>query len=261
MKTKPPSGRKAHIAFGSAILALVMVGAISLRGIAVSHPSEQWVRHTHEVLEHPQSMLIAMQGVETSARGFILTRKESYRERYRANILSSTREEIIVRDLTVGNPNQQRRIPGLEKLAAQKIHLAQSVIEVRQTTGLDAAVEVVQRGAGQQIMEDHRVRVHEMQDEELRLLALRNADAARRLSQTRTLVLPGTLLGVLIASAAGWGAQRDSAARAVRRLRCGKVKSVFAQWRITLRNRRGWPMRPDTSSGTTTAGLITPAPR
>src|ERR1700728_3952889 len=147
MKTQPASSRKTQLAFGSAILALVMVGAISLRGIAVSHQSEEWVRHTHEVLEHLQSLLIAMQGVETSARGYILTGKESYLDTYRIEIVTSTREEIIVRDLTVDNPNQQRRIPALEKLGAQKIHLAQSVIDIRRMKGLDAAVEVVQRGA------------------------------------------------------------------------------------------------------------------
>jgi diguanylate cyclase (GGDEF)-like protein/PAS domain S-box-containing protein len=214
MKTQPASSHKTQLAFGTAILALVMVGAISLRGIAVSHRSEDWVRHTHEVLEHLQSLLIAMQGVESSTRGFILTGKESYLETYRAEIVNSTQEEVIVRDLTVDNPNQQRRIPELEKLGAQSIHLAQSVIDARQMKGLDAAVEVVQRGGGQQIMEDYRALIRTMQDEELRLLALRNADAARRLNQTRNFLLLGTLLGVLIASAAALGAQRDNAARA-----------------------------------------------
>jgi diguanylate cyclase (GGDEF)-like protein/PAS domain S-box-containing protein len=214
MKTQPASSHKTQLAFGTAILALLMVGAISLRGIAVSHRSEEWVRHTHQVLEHLQSLLIAMQGVETSARGFILTGKESYLETYRTEIVNSTQEEMIVRDLTVDNPNQQRRIPELEKLGAQRIHLVQSVIDVRQMKGLDAAVEAAQRGDGQQIVEDYRALIHTMQDEELRLLALRNADAARRLNQTRNFLLLGTLLGVLIASAAALGAQRDNVARA-----------------------------------------------
>jgi diguanylate cyclase (GGDEF)-like protein/PAS domain S-box-containing protein len=214
MKTQPASSHRTQFAFGTAILALVMVGAISLRAIAVSHQSEQWVRHTHEVLEHLQSLLIAMQGVETSARGYILTGKEPYLETYHSEIVNSTQEEMIVRGLTVDNPNQQRRIPELERLGAQRIHLAQSVIDVRQMKGLDAAVEVVRRGDGQQTMENYRALIRTMQDDELRLLALRNAEAARRLNQNRNFLLLGTLLGVLIASAAALGAQRDNAARA-----------------------------------------------
>jgi len=215
MKTKPPSNHKAQLAFGSAILALVLVGAISLRGMAVAHESERWVRHTHEVLENLQYLLNGMQGAESSARGFILTGKASYLDSYRANRLRVEQEKTIIRDLTVDNPNQQRRFPNLERLAAQKFELAESVMEVRRSKGLEAAVEVVQNAAGQQIMDDYREVIREMENEELRLLALRKADAARRLNQTRTILLLGSLLGVLIASAAAWGAQRDHSARQV----------------------------------------------
>jgi diguanylate cyclase (GGDEF)-like protein/PAS domain S-box-containing protein len=68
-------------------------------------------------------------------------------------------------------------------------------------------------GGGEEMMEDYRDLIHEMQNEELRLLALRNADAMRRLSETKTVLLLGTVLGVLIAGAAAWGAQRDHRAR------------------------------------------------
>jgi diguanylate cyclase (GGDEF)-like protein/PAS domain S-box-containing protein len=215
MKTPPPSSRKAQLAFGSAILALLMVGLISLRGTSVSHQSEEWVRHTHAVLENLQYLLNAMQGAESSARGFIMTGKESYLDSYRANRLRVEQETTIVRDLTVDNLNQQRQIPNLQRLGAQKFQLADRVMEVRRSQGLEAAVEVVQKGAGQQIMDDYRAVINQMQDEEQRLLALRNADAARRLHQTRTFLLLGTLLGNLIASAAAWGAQRDHSAREI----------------------------------------------
>jgi len=215
MKTKPPSNRKAQLAFGCAILALVMGGAVSLRGIALSHQSEEWVRHTHEVLEHLQSSLVAMQAVESSARGFALTRKESYLETYHASISNSAQEQKIVGDLTADNPNQQRRIPQLRRLATENIEFNDSLIAARWAKGMEAAVELLQKGAGQQIMDEYRALIHEMEDEELRLLALRNADAARRLRQTKTILVLGTFLGALIATAAAWGAQRDHSAREV----------------------------------------------
>jgi PAS domain S-box-containing protein len=52
-----------------------------------------------------------------------------------------------------------------------------------------------------------------LQGEELRLLVLRNADTTRHLSQTKMVLIFGTVLGFLIAAAAGWGAQRDNSAR------------------------------------------------
>ena len=67
-----------QLAFGSAILALLVVGAISYRAMVVSSESDRWVRHTHEVLENLQDLLSAMQSVESNARGFVLTGNESY---------------------------------------------------------------------------------------------------------------------------------------------------------------------------------------
>ena len=84
MKTKSPLSRKLQLAFGSAILALLMVGAISYRGMVESRESDLWVRHTHEVLENLQNLLASMQTVESNARGYLLTGEESYLDVYRA---------------------------------------------------------------------------------------------------------------------------------------------------------------------------------
>ncbi len=205
--------RKVQLAFGSAVLVLLIAGAISFRAMAVSHESDRWVRHTHEVLEHLQYLLTAMQGVESSARGFALTGKQSYIESYRAAVARSEQAGQIVRDLILDNPAQQRQIPNLERLGAQRIQFAAAVIEARRTQGLQAAADIVGGGDGQRSMDDYRGVISGMQNEELRLLALRDADAKRRLAQTRILLLLGTALGVLIVVTAGWGARRDHSAR------------------------------------------------
>jgi PAS domain S-box-containing protein len=207
--------RKIQLAFGSAILTLLVVGVISYHAMAVSSESDRWVRHTHEVLESLQDLLSSMQGLESSARGFVLTGKESYLETYRNNISRSEQEETIVANLTVDNPTQQHQIPKLERLAARKIQLADTVITLRKTAGLEAAVDAIQNGEGQRIMDDYRDVIREMDDEEQRLLVLRDADAKRRLDQTRGVLILGTLLGLLVAVAAGWSVQRDSTARAL----------------------------------------------
>ena len=52
-----------------------------------------------------------------------------------------------------------------------------------------------------------------MQEEELRLLGLRNADAKQRLGQTKAVLFFGTCLGLLIAGAQAGALQRDSSGR------------------------------------------------
>ena len=55
--------------------------------------------------------------------------------------------------------------------------------------------------------------VGRLQDEELRLLAMRSADTKSRLRHLKIVLIFGTLLGLFIAGAAGWSAQRDNSAR------------------------------------------------
>src|ERR1700686_2016355 len=124
MKNKSLLNRKVQLAFGSAILILLVVGAVSYRGMAVSRESDRWVRHTHEVIENLQDLLLAMEGIESSDRGFALTGKESYLDSYHASLLSEEQCEATIRNLTLDNPKQQQRLPVLERLAAEKIQFA-----------------------------------------------------------------------------------------------------------------------------------------
>ena len=66
-----------------------------------------------------------------------------------------------------------------------------------------------------------------MQDEELRLLVLRDSEAKRRLAQTKTVLLLGTLLGVLIAAGAGWTVRQDAIARNRAELAVRNSETIF----------------------------------
>jgi PAS domain S-box-containing protein len=214
LKTKSLLNWKVQLVFGSAILALLVVGAISYRGVVMSSESDRCVWHTHEVLEKLQGLLSEMQGAESSYRGFVLTGKESYLESYRANLLSAERDEATIRNLTVDNPIQQRQIPILERLADQKTQYAETLIDLRRTKGLQAAADAIRSRSDKRIMNEFQGVVHEMQDEEVRLLVSRSASAKRRLGQTKTALFLGTILGLLIATAAtGWSVQLISSGR------------------------------------------------
>jgi PAS domain S-box-containing protein len=213
MNTNFLSSRRLQLAFGSAILALLVVGAISYRGMLESRESARWVRHTHEVLENLQDLLAAMQTVESNARGYLLTGDESFLAVYRAAITRTRNDEAIVRNLTLDNADQQRRLDALGTLAGQKFQLAEKVLDLRRTTGLEAAVDAIQKGSGKQIMDDFQTLLGQMQGEELRLLTVREGEAERRFRQTETVLILGTVLGLLITCLAGWGAHRDYSAR------------------------------------------------
>jgi CHASE3 domain sensor protein len=84
-------------------------------------------------------------GHESSCLWFALTGKESYVESYHAGIGRAAQAETTIRNLTVDNAAQQRRLPALEKLMAEKIQFGEAAIALRRTTRLNATADVIQQ--------------------------------------------------------------------------------------------------------------------
>nr|HEV7954156.1 PAS domain S-box protein [Candidatus Acidoferrales bacterium] len=210
MKTTLRLIRKIRLAFGAAVLILIIVGAICYRSVTVSSASDQWVDHTHSVIANLQDLLAAMLTVESTCRGYVLSGDESLLAEYHSGVLRTQTELATLRELTSDNAGQQSRIALLDPLATSKIQLADKVIAVRRTQGLNATLETIGNGGGKKLMDDFRAGVRDMQAEEERLLVLREADANRRLAQSKIILILGTTLGLLITILAGWNVERDS---------------------------------------------------
>jgi PAS domain S-box-containing protein len=211
--TRQLVSRNVQFAFGAAILTLLVIGFISYRGMVVSSESQRWVQHTQRVLNQLTGLLLSIENIESSYRAFALTGEESNLKSYSADILTSKRREATLRSLTVDNPTQQLQMPNIERLVAQKIQLGELVIGLRRTRGAQAAEDAIRDGQGTQTADELRGVVRQLQQEELHLLALRSDDAKRRLRQTKTILILGTILGLLINIAAAWSVQRESSRR------------------------------------------------
>jgi PAS domain S-box-containing protein len=200
--------RKVQLAFGSAIVILLAVGAVSYSGVVQSSESDRWVRHTHEVLENLQNLVADMESIESSDRGFALTGDQSYIESYHTGAVSAARDEKAIRDLTVDNPQQQRQLPALENLIARNIQLGDKVIGLRQAKGLEAGADLMRDESGKKVMNEFRGKVREMHEEELQLLQVRKEEAKQRLDWTKIVLMFGTALSLSMAATAGWSMQR-----------------------------------------------------
>jgi CHASE3 domain sensor protein len=206
--------RKVRLAFGFAMLTLLLMGAVSYHWMVISDESDRWVRHTHEVLVNIQDQLLDMQKIEASCLQFVLTGKESDLELHRANETRLKLDRDAFQKLTADNPVQQRRVPALAQLAAEINQQTNAIINLRVAKGQAAAVAVIETGQGRQGIEEFETLAGGMKSEETRLRQLRLAAADRDLSQTKIILIVGTLLGLLIAGIAGWTASRDSHRRA-----------------------------------------------
>ncbi len=205
--------RKLQLAFASAILILIGMCVICYREMAATSESDQWVLHTHVVLNNIQDLRFAMQGAESSCRGYVLTGQDSYLDLYRANLSRIEGDQATFGDLTVDNPVQQLQMPILNALIVAKRQHMDQCIRLRQDHGLPAAAAFIQNGNGRQMMDEFQAEGDRLQDEEMRLLVLRDKAARDHLIKTRMALVAGCVLGLLIAAAAGWSARRDSSAR------------------------------------------------
>src|ERR1700730_3828349 len=213
MKSSSVWNRKVQLGFGAAILTLLGAGVISYHALVLSNRSQRWVRHTDQVLEELQEVLSASQNIESSSRGFALTGDKSYIESFKGNILREAQAEGAIEQLTADNAAQERRVPSLKKLLAQKIRFSEIVIDMRRSKGLEAAAALVGDGAGQQIMGEIQDLVLKMQDEERRLLAVRDAGANRQLNHTKIILALGCLVGLLTALVAEWSVRHENVKR------------------------------------------------
>ena len=87
------------------------------------------------------------------------------------------------------------------------------MIALRRGQGMEAAAGALRGGGGQSREAELHAAVLQLQVEERRLLELRSEDARRRLGQAQSVLVLGTLLGLLIAAAAGWSLQRRNTGR------------------------------------------------
>jgi diguanylate cyclase (GGDEF)-like protein/PAS domain S-box-containing protein len=212
-KIKPRSNLKVALAFGAGLLTLLVVGGISYRFMVGSEEDDRWVEHTRETLGTLDNLLSAEASIDSSVRGFALSGNDSYLDAYRASALRAEQDEAAVRKLTVDNPVQQGRLPALEALAAAKIKRAEAIIALRRAEGLQGVSNAFAGGEGQRLSDAIQAIVHDLQNEELRLLELRRAASGRSEQVAQTLVVFGSVLGLLVVAAAAWSARRDVTVR------------------------------------------------
>ena len=73
MNTKSVSDHKVQLPLGGAGLALIVVGAISYRGIVVSSESDRCVQHTHKVLVERHGGIVSVESQPRQGSTFRLT--------------------------------------------------------------------------------------------------------------------------------------------------------------------------------------------
>ncbi len=192
-------GAKIAGSFSLALLMLGIIGVLAFASIRKMIAANHWVIHTYQVVGKLEDVLSLLKDAETGERGFVITGEAQYLEPYTAanKVIDQRLQEL--RDLTRDNPSQGIRIDRLNILVNSRLSVLLEAINLRKGPGgFQAARAEILTGRGKEIMDNIRVVVAEMEQEELRLLAIRNRKAEASARNTLAVIALGVPLAFIL---------------------------------------------------------------
>jgi diguanylate cyclase (GGDEF)-like protein/PAS domain S-box-containing protein len=164
--------------------------------------SERWLSHTQEVLIGLQRTLSELEDAENEQRGYLLTMRPDAPEPTRESTARIESEIAHLAALTVDDPGEQQRIARLRMLArAELAAFASSVAPANsEHSGPQLASSAADRD--NRLMTAARGVIGKMQQEELRLLAIRRAALQAATREGSAVVVRSGVFGLLLLLAA-----------------------------------------------------------
>jgi methyl-accepting chemotaxis protein len=205
---------KLYAGFAIIILILLALTSSAYVNFAGLSQANRWNVHTYEVLAEVDGALTSLINVETGERGFALAGDDKFLEPYRDGIADFKKHLAKARELTSDNAKQQERLNELAATQEQwqkealepEIALRRSVNDGREK--MDAVVASVRAAKGKQFMDRMRVQISDAGTNESSLLEQRSKDAQALESQTKTVLIVGSILALVLASVIGFALVR-----------------------------------------------------
>ena len=198
--------RRATLGFTVAVVLTGVLGFLSWRNAKQAAEDADWVAHTHEVLATLEATLRHLLEVESGARGFALSGNKLFLESYDSGRHAAGQDLQALRLLIV-DPDQARRLGLLREQANARIEASEARVASRSNSGTIPAAPSLERG--RQIMDAARTTVEQMEDAERQLLAQRTQRTRTAQRVTSSVILAGSLLGVVFLSIAGGTVHRE----------------------------------------------------
>jgi len=191
------------VGFGLAFSVLLAVGLVQYGTTKQLVEAGHRVAHSDVVLAGIQTVLADVKDAESWLRGYAATGDDLFLAPCRSAISETPRDLGQLRQLTLDNPRQQRRLDTLGPLIARRFNHMERVIELRRDRGILAASDFMLQGEGIRLTDDIVRIIADMEKEERDLLAQRTAavEASRRRTDAVTLVGSFLAIGLLLVSA------------------------------------------------------------
>ncbi|MFZ3220717.1 MAG: PAS domain-containing protein, partial [Rhodoferax sp.] len=186
---------KIRVAFAAAVLVVAGLTVATWKLANDATEAAGWVAHSHEVLR----ILTRASGdtlqIELSTQNFRISGDTARLTERDAAI--TAREETLRRlqQLIRDNPLQQERWEQLRAVVDERLAIARKTEQLRKTQGFEAASAYIAGAPLQETRERLHRLLHAMEDDELQLLQVRNAE---QLHARQTLLAAGALVALLL---------------------------------------------------------------
>lgn len=189
---------KIAIGFVLILIIFIVINFLSINNLEILNEDDEWVKHTHEVLEKIEVVLGDMKDAETGQRGYLITGLENYLEPFNNATNRVTKNINELQRLTIDNPRQQLRIIDVKHLITSKFEELQQTIDLRKNVGFEAAKLIVIGDKGKEIMDNIRLKLQEMTIEENKLLLERTTLGIKNSKKIKTTTIMLTIIAIII---------------------------------------------------------------
>jgi PAS domain S-box-containing protein len=212
----PPLPIRILIGFLIAITAIVIVARLSYGALKDTVGGAQRVADTLVVIEQLEAILSTMKDAETGQRGFMLTGDENYIAPYMHAKAMLAGQIATAHALVADDPEQQRRLQGLEQVCADKMAELAQTIAIRRKADLSDVLAIVRTNHGAELMERIRTITAQMAAKERRILAAHQAERLGEWHVSLSVIVGGAAFLLIYILAVAFRTSRDYRERRIR---------------------------------------------
>ncbi|MEH2026512.1 GAF domain-containing protein [Nostoc sp.] len=192
--------KKIAAGFGLSSVILVLIGVVSYQNTTGFTNNRSIIKNTDNQVDSLEELLSQIKDAETGQSSYIFTGEKLYLKPYQTALSNVDQEIAKLKSLTTDQPNQQKQIATLEFLITAKLTELKQTIDLRQNKGLEAALQVLLRNEQQNLMDDIRKTINEMENEAKgRLQQQSQAKQARNRNTILILAIAISLSFILLA--------------------------------------------------------------
>lgn len=208
MKFKDLSLR-VKVLMGGLIPLVFLVGMVivTIVNINAMIKSNEWVEHTHKVLEKATHILNSAVDMETGMRGFLLSGKDEFLNPYKTGETLTYETIKALQGIVSDNPGQVKRLGEVNSILKEwQINVTEPIIELRRNVGktktMNDIAALVGEARGKQYFDKFRQLMAEFKSEEEKLMVVRQENNSKRVRSTIITVslcaITAIIIGILL---------------------------------------------------------------